>query len=131
LRFSNKEIEFLLSMEATRFATCHDNIPHVKPVSYIFHQGNIMIATDYDTRSFQNIKKNPHAAIVIDWYKSGAHKAVVLQGKVDIIENGIEFLTIYQLFFNKFKWVQDDPWRENEAPFLKIVPTNKSSWGIN
>jgi nitroimidazol reductase NimA-like FMN-containing flavoprotein (pyridoxamine 5'-phosphate oxidase superfamily) len=131
LKFSESEIEFLLSLEEARFATCHDSIPHVKPVSYIFHQDTILIATDYDTRSFQNIKKNPNAAVVIDRYESGGHKAVCLQGKVNIVEKGDEFHTIYQLFYKKFKWVRDDPWTENEAPFLKITPTNKTSWGLN
>jgi hypothetical protein len=68
---------------------------------------------------------------VIDRYESGGHKAVCLQGKVNIVEKGDEFHTIYQLFYKKFKWVRDDPWTEKEAPFLKITPTNKTSWGLN
>jgi len=131
LKFSKDEIKFLCSLEEARIATSHDDIAHVKPVSYIFHQNTILIATDYETRTFQNIKKNPRMAIVIDQYKSGGHKAVCLQGKVDIIEKGKEFQLIYQLFYKNFKWVQDEPWGENEAPFLKFIPTNKTSWGIN
>ena len=131
LNCSQKEIEFLQLLEEARFATCHDDIPHVKPVSYIFYQGYIIVATDYETRSFQNIKKNLNASIVIDRYKPGEHKAICIQGKVTIIENGEEFSAIYQLFFNKFKWVRDDPWKEGEAPFFKITPINKTSWGID
>jgi hypothetical protein len=26
--------------------------------------------------------------------------------------------------------VRDDPWGEGEAPFLKVVPKNKVSWGL-
>lgn len=43
-----KEIEFLNSMEECRIATSHDNLPHVKPVSYIFENGLFLIATDYE-----------------------------------------------------------------------------------
>ena len=130
LIFSQKEIKFLSSLEEARLATCHDNIPHVKPVSYVFHQNSILIATDYKTRSFQNIKKNSGAAVVIDLYKPGGHKAIIVQGKVKIIDTGKNFDLIYQLFYKKFQWVRDDPWKEKEAPILKIIPTSKTSWGI-
>ncbi|MGI0055935.1 MAG: pyridoxamine 5'-phosphate oxidase family protein, partial [Nitrosarchaeum sp.] len=26
--------------------------------------------------------------------------------------------------------VRNEPWNENEAPFLKIIITNKTSWGL-
>jgi hypothetical protein len=35
------------------------------------------------------------------------------------------------MFEKKFLWVRNEPWKENEAPFLKIIATNKISWGIN
>jgi nitroimidazol reductase NimA-like FMN-containing flavoprotein (pyridoxamine 5'-phosphate oxidase superfamily) len=131
LKFTQKEISYLFSLEEARLATCHDNIPHVKPVSYIFYQDSIVVATDYETRTFQNIKKNPRVGLVIDLYQPAEHKAVCIQGSVAIIEKGDEFDEIYQIFYKKFKWVRDDPWKEQEAPFLKIIPTNKTSWGIN
>ena len=131
IRFSSKEIEFLKSLEEARLATCHDNIPHVKPVSYIFFQDSILIATDYKTRTFQNLLKNPRASVTIDIYKSGGHKAVCIQGPTKIIEKGEEFQTIYKMFYEKFKWVRDEPWKENEAPFIKLTAASKISWGLN
>ena len=130
IKFSKKEIKFLSSCEDARIATCHDDIPHVKPVSYIFHQNAILICTDYETRTFQNIKENSNTSVVVDLYKIGGHKAICLQGKSLTVERGKEFNEIYQLFYKKFKWVRDDPWEEGEAPFLKFIPTNKKSWGI-
>lgn len=129
--FSDKEKEFLNSLEECRIATVHDNIPHVKPVSYIFNSGVILIATDYETRTYKNIKENPKTALAIDIYKSKAHKAVCIQGYTEIIEKGQEFKTTYDMFYEKFDWVRNEPWKENEAPFLKITPTNKTSWGLN
>jgi len=131
IEFSPKEIEFLQSLEESRLATCHDDIPHVKPVSYIFYQNSILIATDYKTRTFKNIQKNPKTAIVIDVYKSGGHRAICIQGNTQIIEKGPEFQEIYKLFYAKFQWVRAEPWDEMEAPFLKIIPIAKSSWGID
>ena len=88
------------------------------------------MATDYETRTFQNIKKNPKAGIIIDIYKSGDHKAICFQGDVEILEKGEKFDSIYKVFYKKFKWVRDDPWKPCEAPFLKLIPKNKISWGI-
>ncbi|AJW70731.1 pyridoxamine 5'-phosphate oxidase family protein [Nitrosopumilus adriaticus] len=130
IEFNQKEIDFLESLEEARIATSHKNIPHVKPVSFIFHENNILVATDYNTRTFSNIKDNPKIGIVIDIYQSGNHKAICIQGKVEIVENGSEFKKYYDIFHKKFEWVREDPWDENEAPFLKIIPNNKVSWGL-
>ena len=128
---SKKEVEFLESLEESRIATSHDDIPHVKPVSFVFYHGLIVVATDYETRTYQNIKKNPRVAISIDIYKPGDHKAMCIQGDVEVLEKGEEYELIYQIFYNKFKWVRDDPWEPEEAPILKIVPKHETSWGIN
>ena len=131
IEFNQKELEFLESLEEARIATSHDYIPHVKPVSYAIHNNSIIIATDYNTRTFSNVKLNSKIAIVIDLYKSGSHQAICLQGESKIVEKGKEFEKIYHIFYKKFEWVRKDPWKENEAPFLIIMPKTKSSWGIN
>ena len=129
--FNQKEIEFLESLEEARIATSHKNIPHVKPVSFVLEDNAIIIATDYKTRTYTNIKSNPNVGIVIDIYKSGGHKAVCIQGTTKIVEEGQEFKKLYNIFHKKFDWVRKDPWNENEAPFLKIIPKNKVSWGLD
>jgi nitroimidazol reductase NimA-like FMN-containing flavoprotein (pyridoxamine 5'-phosphate oxidase superfamily) len=129
LRFTEGEKKFLGSLEEARLATTHDLMPHVKPVSFIFLDGAFYVATDYTTRTYKNVKKNPKGAISVDVYRPGGHKAVLAQGKIEIIEKGSEFKKIYEKFFEKFEWVRRDPWKEGEAPFLKLVPTKKTSWG--
>ena len=59
MEFNKKEISFLESLEEARIATSHNDVPHVKPVSFVFHDNMIIIATDYKTRAFRNIKFNP------------------------------------------------------------------------
>ncbi|GBL41607.1 hypothetical protein LBMAG54_15050 [Nitrosopumilaceae archaeon] len=130
IEFTRGEEEFLQSIEEARIATSHADIPHVKPVSFIYHDNIIFIATDYQTRTFKNIKINPKASVAIDVYESGKHRAICIQGKVKIIEEGQEFMQMYKMFENKFTWVRNEPWKENEAPFLKIITTNKTSWGL-
>jgi len=131
IEFNQKEIEFLESLKEARIATCYDNISHVKPVSFVFVDNTVLVVTDYNTRTFTNIKSNPHTSIVIDIYKSGEHKAICIQGKTEIIENGLKFKKFYEIFYKKFEWVRKDPWKEEETPFLKIIPNNKISWGLN
>jgi len=131
IKFNQKELEFLELLEEARLATSHDDIPHVKPVSFVFQDNAILVATDYDTRTFTNVKANPHISIVIDIYKLGDHKAICIQGKTVVVENGPEFKKFYDIFYAKFDWVKREPWKENEAPFLKIIPVNKVSWGLN
>ena len=131
IEFNQKETEFLNTLEEARIATSHDDIPHVKPVSFVKIENSIVIATDYNTRTYSNIKLNQNVGIVIDVYKSGGHKAVCIQGKSEIIENGEEFKKFYDIFYQKFQWVRKDPWEENEAPFLKISPNTKISWGLD
>ncbi|MCE9653489.1 MAG: pyridoxamine 5'-phosphate oxidase family protein [Nitrosarchaeum sp.] len=130
IEFTKIEEKFLQSIEEARIATSHTDIPHVKPVSFVYHKGSIFIATDYHTRTFKNLKVNPITAVTIDIYESGKHRAVCIQGKPIILEDGKEFLEIYKIFEEKFAWVRNDPWKENEAPFLKIIATSKTSWGL-
>ena len=131
IKFTPEEEKFLESLEESRLATVNDSMPHVKPVSYIFLNDLFYVATDYDTRTFKNIKKNPKIALVIDIYKHGGHKAICIQGKATIVENGKTFSNIYEKFHEKFEWVRKEPWKENEAPFLEIKSITKVSWGID
>ncbi|NND86835.1 MAG: pyridoxamine 5'-phosphate oxidase family protein [Nitrosopumilus sp.] len=128
--FTKKEINFLESREEARIATSHNEIPHVKPVSFVYFENAVFVATDYKTKTYENIKSNPNTSVVIDIYKTGGHKAVCIQGMSEIIENGLEFKRIYDIFYQKFEWVRKDPWGENEAPFLKVMPKNIISWGL-
>ena len=128
--FSKKEEAFLQNMEEARIATSHKDTPHVKPVSYLYDGGAIWVATDYETRMYKNLLENKKTAISIDVYKNNGHKAVCIQGNASIIKNGKEFSDIYKKFHKKFEWVRNQPWVENEAPFVKIIPFRISSWGL-
>ena len=130
IAFSKVERDFLSRNEACRIATCHDNIPHIAPVSYVFEDGAFYIATDYETKKYENIKENNRVALAVDVYSSVGNKAVCVQGKAEIIEKGKEFARLYKTFHDRFEWVREDPWGEGEAPFVKVTPTAKVSWGL-
>jgi nitroimidazol reductase NimA-like FMN-containing flavoprotein (pyridoxamine 5'-phosphate oxidase superfamily) len=129
--FSKKERKFLLENEVCRVSTSHNEVPHVTPVAYIYEKDFLFFATDYETRKYKNLKVNNRIAASIDIYSSSIeNKAVLVQGTADVIEKGREFRNLYQKFYKKFEWVRKDPWKEGEAPFIKIKTFNKISWGL-
>lgn len=131
VKFTEKEIKFLLENEACRIATSYDDDPHIAPVSYIFENGYIFFATDYNSKKYRNLERNKRLAIVVDIYNSSVdNKAVIINGSAEFIERGKEFDRLYSIFESKFEWVRRDPWKEGEAPFVKVKPVNKVSWGI-
>lgn len=130
-KFNKKEEKFLLENEVCRLSTSHNDIPHITPVTYIYEKNFLFFATDYETRKYKNIKLNNKIAVAIDTYSSSVeNKAVIIQGIAAIIEGGREFRDLYRKFNKKFEWVRKDPWKEGEAPFMKIRVTNKLSWGL-
>jgi nitroimidazol reductase NimA-like FMN-containing flavoprotein (pyridoxamine 5'-phosphate oxidase superfamily) len=131
VKFTKNEKKFLLENEICRMATSHNDLPHIAPVTYIYKDSFFFIATDYNTRKYRNIHANKNIALSVDIYNSSIeNKAIVIQGNVDIIERGEEFKDIYRIFNDRFEWVRNDPWKEGEAPFLKIKPLSKVTWGI-
>jgi uncharacterized protein len=130
VKFTKKEIEFLKVNEGCRVATSANDVPHIAPVTYYFEEGCFYFATDYDTKKYSNLKKNNKIAVSVDIYSPGKHKGVVVQGTANFIERGKEFKCLYDIFYKNFDWVKVMPWKEGEAPFVKVTPKKKVSWGI-
>jgi uncharacterized protein len=130
-QLTQREIKFVLENECCRLATSFKDKPHVVPVSYIYENNFFYVSTDYNTKKLFNIKKNPNVSLTIDIYKPNLKKGITVNGIVRIIENGQLYDKIYLLFYGKFEWVRNDPWKEGEAPFLEIKPYAKASWGNN
>ncbi len=129
VKFSDKEIQFLEQNELCRFATASKKgEPHVVPVSYVFHDGSPYIVTDYGTRKLKNLRENPHAAILVD--TSGTQKLLLVSGPITLIEKGEEYRKLYKIFHAKLDWVKRDPWKEGEAPFVRVNPSFKAGWGL-
>ncbi len=76
-----------------------------------------------------NIKNNPFVGLVIDIYVPSNNMGIVICGSVKLVEQGELFKKVYTLFFNKFEWVENNPWFEGEAPFLIIYPNSNARLG--
>jgi uncharacterized protein len=130
--FSKKEERFLLENEACRIATSYNDVPHIVPVSYIYDRGYFFFATDYKTKKYKNLERNSNMGLLVDIYNSSSdNTAISVQGSSEFIAKGEEFMRLYDIFKNKFEWVRQDPWREGEAPFVKVKPISKVSWGLD
>lgn len=128
--FSRNEIQFLRSNEICRVATCKNNLPHVTPVSYIFNDGKFYFATDYNTVKYANLKKNNRISLVVDTVQNNKNIAIVTMGIAKIIHRGKKFENLYDLFYDRFEWVREEPWKQGDAPFVMVIPKSKVSWGI-
>jgi uncharacterized protein len=128
--FSRNEIQFLRSNEICRVATCKNNLPHVTPVSYIFNDGKFYFATDYNTVKYANLKKNNRISLVVDTVQNNKNIAIVTMGIAKLIHSRKKFENLYDLFYDRFEWVRQDPWKQGEAPFVMVIPKSKVSWGI-
>ncbi len=128
--FSRNEIQFLSSNEICRVATCKNNLPHVTPVSYIYNGSKFYFATDYNTVKYANLKKNNRISLVVDTVQNNKNIAIVTMGITKFIHSGKKFENLYDLFYDRFEWVREDPWKQGEAPFVMVIPKSKVSWGI-
>ena len=129
VKFTSKEAAFLEQNEICRFATAAKNGQlHIVPVSYVFQDGRVYVVTDYGTRKLRNLRENPHAATLVD--TNSTRRAVMASGPVQLIERGEEYRRIYKIFHSRLDWVRRSPWKEGEAPFVKITPSFKASWGL-
>lgn len=130
IKLSRSELDFLNRNEICRVATNYKGIPHVVPVSYIVYDDKFVFATDYNTIKYRNILYSKKIALVVDVVGT-KNSAIMVQGDLEIIENGKEFQIFYAIFSNKFLWVKREPWKEGEAPFIKVTPYHKVTWGLN
>jgi nitroimidazol reductase NimA-like FMN-containing flavoprotein (pyridoxamine 5'-phosphate oxidase superfamily) len=128
--FRKGEIKFLRSNDICRIATCYNDLPHVTPVSYIFDKGKFYFATEYNTLKYANLNKNNRLSLVVDMTESKKNKAVVTRGVTKFIHKGRKFQKLYGMFYKKFDWVRNDPWKEGDAPFVEVIPKTKVSWGL-
>ena len=127
--FTRTEERFLRSNEIGRLATVStEGTPHVVPVSYLFKDNAILISVDYNTRKLRNLIGNARTAFVVDTFRP--NRGILVEGDAKLIEKGAEFRHIYSQFHRAFSWVRADPWKEGEAPFVRIMPTRKASWGF-
>lgn len=130
MRFTKKEIAFIQAQKVCRVSTISPKgWPQTTPVLHVFDGKAIYFATDFDTKKYENLKANNRISFVVDTYDRQPH-GITVQGTAEILERGDEFSYAYDLLVKAHEYYRANPFKECEAPIIKIVPARKSSWGI-
>src|SRR5437867_656865 len=127
VRFSEKEIKFVQERDLGRVATVSPtHWPQVTPVIHVCDGKNIYFATDYTTKKYKNLRKNDKIAIVFDVF-GRQPQGILVVGKAKIFDRGKEFLYGFDLLQKRHVYYRANPFKEGEAPIIKIMPTRKVS----
>ena len=124
------QAKFLKEHEVGRLATASRlGMPHVTPIIYVFDGRSFVLAIDYGTKKLANLRENPLASLVVDEY-GGKNKAVMVQGRCRILERGAEYRRLQRALFRRFESYRKNPWKEGEAPIIRLYTDKAVSWGF-
>jgi len=127
---SPSKARFLKKHEVARLATASkQGMPHVTPVIYVFDGRSFVVAIDYGTKKLSNLRENPFASLVVDEY-GAKNKAVMVQGRCRILEKGVEYRRLQRALFERFESYRQNPWKEGEAPIIRLYVDRVVSWGL-
>ncbi|MGP8124710.1 MAG: pyridoxamine 5'-phosphate oxidase family protein [Nitrososphaerales archaeon] len=114
---------FLKSADACRIATVDSSgCPHCVPVSYLYHDGVIYIATVATTRKARNVAQNSNCCIVVDVDEHGRGRGLTLQGRGKLVK-GTGYRELKRTIEALTGWHLED-WRiDGDQPDSVLVTT--------
>lgn len=111
--------------------------PFLVPICFSYFEGIFYSVLDEKPKSVpherlrrvQNINKNPHVALLIDYYDEDWTKLSFLQiqGEAEILRSGREHAKAIQSLIQKYP--QYLKMNVLEKPIIKITPSKISAWG--
>jgi len=119
MRRKDKEIadravveELLREAEVGRLATCGGGEPYVVPVSFVYHDGRIIIHGSGEGRKMENIVSNPRVCFEVDQSEkmeggrpcdySFRYMSVVVQGRARVLDGDNERLVALRRLTDKY-----------------------------
>lgn len=130
------QLAFILSRRLAHLATADaDGRPHVVPVVFAYHQGNLWIAIDEKPKRtlrlkrLRNIEQNPKVALVFDRYQEDWERLayVLVHGTAVILQRGDE--EPGALAALRERYPQYRRMALEERPLIRITPERATSWG--
>ena len=129
-KFNTAQIAFLKKQEVCRLATASkEGMPHVTPVIYAMDGNSFIVAIDYGTKKLANLRANPLASLVVDEF-SKKHRAIMVQGRCEILERGADYRRLLGILFDRFEYYRKNPWGEGESPIIRVSADKVVSWGF-
>jgi nitroimidazol reductase NimA-like FMN-containing flavoprotein (pyridoxamine 5'-phosphate oxidase superfamily) len=133
MKLTKDETEFIKSQNVGRVATVSkEGIPHNVPVCPVLDAGKVYFGTENNAKKVNNIKANPHAAIVFDVYSNSWKKlrGVLLQCEGRVVDPS-EFKRIRRKLYAKYPQYETDAALEPEdSVIIELAPAKKFSWGF-
>lgn len=128
--FSKKETTFIQNEEVARVSTISQlGWSQTTPILHVFDGVNFYFVTEYSTKKYQNLKSNNRISLVVDKY-ARTPLGITVQGLAEILEEGESFKYAYNLLVKRHEYHRANPFKEREAPIIKVTPLRKASWDI-
>ncbi|MHA2055496.1 MAG: pyridoxamine 5'-phosphate oxidase family protein [Candidatus Hodarchaeales archaeon] len=110
-KISDDAKKFLEEGRVLRIATIDNNgSPRLAPFCYWIQDDKVYILTRPETKTVRNLRKNPEAAIMIDYYDEdwSQLKFCMIKGKTALIEDKEKVLKLHSIRGKKYSQ-QGDP----------------------
>jgi PPOX class probable F420-dependent enzyme len=125
---SDAAVELLTSgVHIGHLATSHEDRPHVAPVWYNYHDGDIEVVVT--GQKLQNIRRNPRVAMSVQDDDGGdANWGLTLRGTATIVEDEAEGEAIFRRINERYG-ADEDAWEQNTP--VRIDVGSSSHWGYD
>jgi nitroimidazol reductase NimA-like FMN-containing flavoprotein (pyridoxamine 5'-phosphate oxidase superfamily) len=111
VEISSEAKKFLDEGRVIRIATVdRDGSPRLAPFCYWIQDDVVYILTRPETKTVRNLRKNPDAAVIVDYYDEdwSQLKFCMIKGKATLIEDKEEVLKLHSIRGKKYSQ-QGDP----------------------
>ena len=98
-----------------------DGNPHLTPVWFVYHEGDLYISIDPKSVKSRNIRLNPHVALALE---DGLHP-VICEGRAALLEQPWP-ADVLDVYLQKYEW--DLTSEEQYNQLVRITPDKWLAW---
>lgn len=131
VRYTDREIAYLLTKERGSLATSLLDWPQVTPIIYVFDEAKkvIYFTCRVKTKKFRNIITNPKVGFTVFKERVGKGRGVSMQGIAEEITDQSEFSHAGALLSSLSYYGKRNIVKDTNRMF-RITPTRKYSWNV-
>ena len=124
---ATKEVAILATLQA-------DGAPLAMPMWFLHAPTGLTMISVADTQKVRNLRRDPRVSVVAEAVSgSGEIRGVVVQGRVEFLDDGPERRALIARFHEKYRRLEK-LWSGKAMPpnrvMFTIVPTRVRSWGL-
>ena len=124
---ATKEVAILATLQA-------DGAPLAMPMWFLHAPSGLTMISVVDTQKVRNLRRDPRVSVVAEAVSgSGEIRGVVVQGRVEFLDDGPERRALIARFHEKYRRLEK-LWGGKAMPpnrvMFTIVPSRVQSWGL-